>query len=101
MEDSLGASPTNIRFEKKRSREDGQNCRGQKEGEEDISAMDFSRKEVEVENIEFAAKRVRKEGKQGKQISKNIMEEIDPYVLDKMDEKKQKRSGQFFINRSG
>ena len=63
MEDSLSSSPSNIRFENKRLRDNGYNTKEEKDDDEDISAMDFSRKEVEVENIEVAVNKVLKEGK--------------------------------------
>ena len=46
--------------------------------------MDFSRKDIEMENIKGAIHRVMREGKQGKQVSRRIMDEVYPDALEEV-----------------
>ena len=69
-------SPNNIRIEKQDI------VINEASQEDDASAMSFSHKKVEMENIRSALAQTIKECEKGKDISRGILEEVDPRVLE-------------------
>jgi len=71
-------SPYNIRVEKQDL------IVNQPSQEDDVSAIDLSQKSVDIQNIKAALALTIKEGKIGNAVSRSIMDEVDPRVLDKL-----------------
>ena len=61
------------------------------EDEEDVSDIQFSRRNVEIENIKLALSQLERDGKSGKLRSRRIMDEIHPGMLRSLSQSERKR----------